>query len=118
MIQSAIDPGVIAFDLLCFICSLIWPFLFCYFANTTFEQMLSIGDDAYNLNWYDCPTDVQKYIILTVLRAHEMKPFDGLGLISCTLEIFGRVIIYIEFINFVCLLKRFSLIKLIMVFLL
>lgn len=76
-LQSAIDLGVIAFDLLCFICSLIWPFSFCYFANTTFEQMLSIGDDAYNINWYDCPTNMQKHIILIMLRSYEVLPFMG-----------------------------------------
>lgn len=94
--QSAIVPGVIAFDLLCFVCSLIWPFLFCCYANTTFEQVLSIGDDAFNLNWYGCPNDVQKFIILIVQRAYEVKPFVGLGLIPCTLEIFGRVILFLS----------------------
>lgn len=91
LFQSAIDPGVIAFDLLCFICSLIWPFLFCYYANIIVERMLSIGDDAFNMKWYDCPIELQKFIILIVLRAYEVKPLCGLRMIPCTLEIFGRV---------------------------
>lgn len=89
--QSEFDPGVFGMDVLCLVCSLMWSFLFCYFANLATDHVSAIGDVAYCLNWFDHPVEMQKYLILIVARSHDRIYFTGLDLIPCTIEVFGKV---------------------------
>lgn len=72
-------------------CSLIWPLCFCYYANLATDRALRNGDIVYDLNWFDHPAEIQKYVILMIARSHERIEFTGLGLVSCTLEGFRKV---------------------------
>lgn len=82
---------VFMFDTSCIISALLWPFFFCYFANSVTNTIGSIGDIAYNSNWYDFPPNVQKHIMLVIARSQDSVYFSGLGLVRCTLEVYGEV---------------------------
>lgn len=91
-LQSEFDLDVFPMDVLCLVCSLMWSFLFCYFANVATDHVSDIGDVAYNnLNWFEHPVDMQKYLILIVARSHERVDFTGVHLIVCSIEVFGKV---------------------------
>lgn len=68
-----------------------WPYLFCHFGNSAMDNVSSIGDIAYNSNWFDYPVKLQKYFIPIVLRSHKRSDFIGFDLIPCTMEVFGQV---------------------------
>lgn len=91
---------IFAFNLCCVLCSLTWPFLICYFATMATNCMASIGNNAYDLNWYNLPTKLQKFIILIILRFKQPPHFTGLNLIQCKLENFGKVIKFLFTFNF------------------
>lgn len=79
-------------DVLCLVCGLMWSFLFCNFGNLAIDHVSAIGDVAYsNLNWFEHPVEMQKYLILMVARSHECVHFTGLHLIECSIEVFGKV---------------------------
>lgn len=78
-------------DVLVLFCGLLWPYLFCYFANLTTDRVLAIGDDVYNLNWLEYPVQMQKCLILIIARSHEPIQFTGLQMIECSMEMFGKV---------------------------
>lgn len=78
-------------DMICILCSLVWPSFFCYFANLVTDRILMLRDSVYGLNWSDQPMEMQKFVILMMARTQERVYFSGLGLISCSLEIFGKV---------------------------
>lgn len=84
-------------DVVCLICALIWASIFCYFANSTTDRVAAIGEAAYDLNWFDHPVEMQKYMILIIGRSQEPAHFSGLNLIRCTLEVFGKVNISCDF---------------------
>lgn len=79
------------FLLLCISSFLIWPFLFCYFANLTIEHIGRIDETSYNSNWYEFPNEIKKYLILIIARSQKPIHFNGLGMFHCTLEAFGKV---------------------------
>lgn len=85
------DILVLLFDTSCIISALLWPYLFCHFADLTTNKIASIGDAAYNSNWYDFPVDLQKHMVLVVMRSRDKFYFTGLGLVRSTLEVFGEV---------------------------
>lgn len=85
------DILVFLFDMSCIISALLWPFLFCHFANSVTDEITRLGFTVYNSNWYDFPNDLQKYIPLVIIRSREPVYFTGLGLIRCTLKVFGDV---------------------------
>lgn len=72
-------------------CGLIWPFLFCHFGTIATERLQSFDIIAYNANWFDYPSDLRKFIILITAQSRTKINFNGLGLIGCNLEIFGKV---------------------------
>lgn len=53
--------------------------------------MDNIGHEAYDLNWHDFPLELRKHIIVIIARSQEKISFDGLGLIGCSIEVFGNV---------------------------
>lgn len=75
----------------CIISALLWPFLFCHFANSATDEIARLGFTAYNSNWYDWPNDIRKYIPLVIIRSREPVYFSGLGIVRCTLQVFGDV---------------------------
>lgn len=93
-LQSAAD-GIVT-DVICVICALMWCTLFCYFGNLASDRLYSLGYASFSANWYDYPIKWQKFIVLMILRSQECAEFHGLGLISCTLEVLGKVRIFIS----------------------
>lgn len=88
-LQSKTDGIVI--DLVCINCALMWCSLFCYFGSMASYRLPSIGYAVYSANWYDCPLEWQKSIVLVILRSQELAHFNGLNLIDCSLEVLGQV---------------------------
>lgn len=81
----------LVFLMLCIGSSLLWPFLFCYFATRTTERIARIAGMTFSSNWFDYPTGVQKYVVLIIARSQVPSQFTGLGLFDCTLAVFGKV---------------------------
>lgn len=80
-----------SWDISCMLCGLLWPWMICYFASIVGERMASIGDMAYESVWYDYSVQLRKNIILIVTRSRKVAHFTGLGLVICTVEVFGKV---------------------------
>lgn len=72
-------------------CALIWPTLMCFFATVVTNRIKSLGQTAYQSNWYDYPAELRKFIIFIVARSQEPAYFTGLNLIDCSLEVLGKV---------------------------
>lgn len=83
--------GIFAMDVICQSAGMMWPYLFCHFANLTTDRVLAIGNVIYDLNWIDYPVNMRKYIILLIARSQQPIIFSGLYLFPCTLEVFGLV---------------------------
>lgn len=83
--------GYIIFDFLCIIGGLVWPYLFCYFATRTTNRVMTIGNSVYDLDWYEYPANLQKYIILIIARSQKDAHFSGFSMVHCTLVAFGQV---------------------------
>lgn len=73
-------------DVSCFVCGLLWPAIICYFATFATGQIASLGSIAFETNWYEYPTVLQKYTIFIIMRSNESVHFTGFGLVPCTLE--------------------------------
>lgn len=91
LFKAEFIPVIFGFDAFVLFGSLFWAWFFCYFANLATERVSIIGDTVYGLNWFNQPIDMQKYMILMILRSHERINFFGLGMIPCSLEAFGKV---------------------------
>lgn len=89
--QSDFEPAVFGMDMVCIICSLLWPYLFCHYGNSTMDKVSTIGDIAYNSNWFELPVKLQKQFIFIILRSHKRSSFIGFHLIPCTMQVFGQV---------------------------
>lgn len=85
------EPSTILFDVSCALCATIWPAFICYFASHVTYRILTIDDMVYNSNWPVYPLELRKYVILIIARSQQPAYFNGLGIIRCTLEIFGKV---------------------------
>lgn len=85
-------------DIIAVFCALLWPSFFCHFANSAADHVSAIGDIAYDLNWFEHPVELQKYVILMIARANERIAFSGLQFITCSMETFGKVCILIQFV--------------------
>lgn len=86
-----LEPSSLLFDVSCMLCALFWPIFLCHFATHTTDRVSSIGDVVYSSNWFEYPAELQKYTILTISRSQQPIYFTGLGLVNCTLEVFGKV---------------------------
>lgn len=82
---------VFLFDSSCLISALLWPSFFCTFANKVTDQIADIGDSAYETNWYLFSPTLKKFVWLIINRSQDPVYFTGLGLVNCTLEVFGNV---------------------------
>lgn len=74
-----------------------WPAIICYFATYSTNRVSTINEAVYDLNWYDYPQDVRKYILLIMAQAQVPIFFSGFKMVHCTLEIFGKVSISCEY---------------------
>lgn len=81
-------------DVLAVFCALLWLVFFCRFATLAADRAAAIGDIAYDLNWFEYPVEMQKYVILIIGRTSKRDEFSGLGLIPCSMEMFGKVSIF------------------------
>lgn len=91
ILQSSFDWLMIGFHIVAMFTSLIWPYLFSYFATFVTNRISFIGDTAYNTNWFDYPTKLQEHFILIIARSQGNAHFTGFNLIQCTLENFAKV---------------------------
>lgn len=79
------------YRMVCVLCGLIWPSLYCYYATSTVDRVSSVGESVYDLNWFEYPLEMQKIVALMIARSQKSGQFSGLNLIYCTLEAFGKV---------------------------
>lgn len=91
MEHSSFELVTFGFRVFCVLCGLSWAAFFCHFADSVTARIASIGHILYNLNWLDYPLDIQKSIICIILRSQEPAYFTGLGMLRCTLQVFGDV---------------------------
>lgn len=57
----------------------------------TVDRISAIDDVTYDLNWYDCPQELQKNVMFTIARAQKEISYTGFKLITCNIEGFGLV---------------------------
>lgn len=88
---SNFEPKVLLFDMSCLLCALFWPALICSFGTFATDRIESVGDIAYDSNWYAYPTEVRKHVMLIIGRSQEPVYFMGYGVVRATLEVFGKV---------------------------
>lgn len=79
------------YSILAVLCAVVWTFLYCYFATHATDRLTKIGNNIYESSWYEFPINIQKYLILIIIRSQNPIYFTGLGLLNCTLESFGKV---------------------------
>lgn len=89
--QYSNDVLSFVFNVMCIVCSTIWPSFYSYYATVATEQILTIGDATYNSNWFNYPVKMQKHVVLIVARSQKRVLFSGLNLMYCTVEYFGKV---------------------------
>lgn len=103
-LQSEFDAVLFVIDVVCVICALMWCGLYCYFAGMASDRLSSIDYAAFATTWYNYPVKWQKFVILIALRSRIPVHFKGLNVITCTLEVFGKVwqmlLILVKFSNF------------------
>lgn len=80
-------------DCIAVFCALMWSSFYCHFGNSAADHVSAISDVAYNLNWFEYPVDMQKYVILLIARTKGRVEFSGLYLVTCSMEMLGRVCI-------------------------
>ncbi|XP_031629238.1 putative odorant receptor 92a [Contarinia nasturtii] len=88
---SSADIVLIIYHIICMGTSMLWPILFCYYGTHVINRISLIGFSAYDANWFEYPSVLQKYLILIIARSQEPIHFDGLNIIYCTLEVFGKL---------------------------
>lgn len=91
MEHSDFDVGVLGMDMIALFNAMLWPAFFCYFGNLAADGVSAIGLVAYDLNWFEHPVEMQKFLILTIARSNKRAEFSGLQLIPCSMEMFGKV---------------------------
>lgn len=70
---------------------LFWSFVFCYMATFSSNQVASISDIAYHVNWTEYPQIYRKYVLLIIFRSQSPGCFTGLKMFQCTLGTFVSV---------------------------
>lgn len=89
--QSEFDAVVFVIDVMCVFCALMWCLLYCYFGNMASDRLSSIGNVVFATDWYNYPVNWQQIIVLITLRSRVPVYFKGLNVITCTLDVFGKV---------------------------
>lgn len=79
------------FDVLCTTVSSMFPYIFGHFACLTTHRISAIGDITYEMNWFECPMEIQRRVLLMIERSQEPIHFSGFNLMRCTLEALAKV---------------------------
>lgn len=79
------------YSVLCMFVGLAWTFLLCFFATSAAESLTSIGNIAFNSNWYRYPSRIQRHSVLLIARSQKPIYFSGFKMVRCTLESFAKV---------------------------
>lgn len=74
--------------------------IYCYFSELSFRRLSSIGDIIYNSKWIDLPSEQRKCITMIIKRSQKATLFTGLGIVGCTLQIYGDVSNFLNLIHF------------------
>lgn len=90
-LQLLHDLANLSFQLIYMACSLFWPFLHCYYASSITKQVGDTALTAFGSNWFDLPIQLQKYIVLMMIRAQQTIYFTGFNITYCTMEALGKV---------------------------
>lgn len=65
---------------------------FCYLSTRMTEKLSALGDVGYNSLWYKYPDhSCQAFILKLIILTQRPRYFSGYGIVSCTLEVFGKV---------------------------
>lgn len=74
------------------------PFLFllCYIGENVTTAYLDLNGKIFQISWYMCPLQVQKYIPFMMTHAQKEIYFKSFGSLDCTLDTFKRVRIQIN----------------------
>lgn len=89
--SSSASIAMIAYNVLRVFASLVWPFYLCHFATFATKRIMDLSQTVYNSNWLDWAPEFRKYSILIMARSQQPVYFNGLGLIYCSLGVFGKV---------------------------
>lgn len=79
---------------------------FCKQSDNTAGKLLTIGDAFFECSWYWLSARQQKLFLLPIARAQQEFRMTGLGIVSCTLQIFTAVSTF--FLDLCKLLSQFS----------
>lgn len=66
-------------------------FIFCFLSEHITTCLSKIPNVFYGSLWYHLPPPRQKLISLAIARSQQEFHLEGLGIMSCSLETFGRV---------------------------
>lgn len=66
-------------------------FLFCFYGKLATESFLGICDSAYEANWLDLPTHLQKYFIIIIGNAQIPLYYHGFDIAVLNLETFMKM---------------------------
>lgn len=67
-------------------------FIFCLLSEQITSSLSEIANIFYDSSWYRAPMRYQKLFPLVIARSQQAFHLRGLGIISCSLETFARVI--------------------------
>lgn len=97
IIESGDIIGIIQTVLLVFV-SLFPFFVFCHFGGNLTYQFENVGDNLYQLEWYEYPMEVQKRLPIIIASTQKSIYMRGYGDTRSTYSVFKKVI-FIKFIE-------------------
>lgn len=65
--------------------------VYCYLSERITTALLEIGDNFYDMPWYQLPTKQQKLLALPIQRAQRELRLTGFGLFDCSLALLSAV---------------------------
>lgn len=66
-------------------------FMYCYFSEYLTSDLLEVGDNFYNSDWYQLPAKEQQLLTLPIRRAQRVFRLKGCGLFDCSLPVLSSV---------------------------
>lgn len=67
-------------------------FIFCILSEHITTSLSEIANVFYGSLWYHLPPQQQKLFSLAIARSQQEFHLEGLGILSCSLKTFGKVI--------------------------
>lgn len=74
--------------------------IYCYLGKLANESYAQMPDCMFYMNWYELPSEIQKYFILMIGNMQRALYYRGFGIIVLNLETFTRVSERIQFRQF------------------